>query len=183
MADNPAPVDQVRQGLSLCEADAGDLDSLADIEALSFSSDRLSRRSFARHIGSRNAAVIVARSLSEIAGYALVLFRSNSRIARLYSLAVAPAFAGQSVGRMLLCEAQRVAHLRGADRLRLEVRTDNNRARSLYLSAGYQEIRDLPDYYADGGDGIRYEIALGRGAETGGSGKGALKIRTCRGSF
>lgn len=173
MADNPDPADRVRQGLSLCEADAGDLDDLADIEALSFSSDRLSRRSFARHLGSRNAAVIVARSLSEIAGYALVLFRSSSSIARLYSLAVAPSFAGMGVGKALLCEAQRVARLRGADRLRLEVRTDNNRARSLYASAGYQQICNLPDYYADGGDGIRYEIALDRGVDAGGNGKGA----------
>ena len=173
MADKSVSANRIRQSLAFSEAGSADLDGLAEIEALSFSSDRLSRRSFARHIGNRNAAVIVARSLSEIVGYALVLFRSNSRIARLYSLAVAPAFTGKSVGRALLCEAQYVARSRGAERLRLEVRTDNQRARSLYSSAGFQKICDLPDYYADGGDGIRYEIALGRGEETGGSGKEA----------
>ena len=172
MADNPDTADRARQDLSFCEAGAGDLDGLIGIETLSFSSDRLSRRSFSRHIGSRNAAVIVARSPSGIAGYALVLFRAHSRIARLYSIAVAPAFAGKSVGRALLSEALRVARLRGAERLRLEVRTDNTRALSLYSSAGFQKICDLPNYYADGGDGVRYEIALGSSAQTGGNRKG-----------
>jgi ribosomal-protein-alanine acetyltransferase len=137
-----------------------DLDRLIEIEHACFSSDRLSRRSFVRQIGNKRSAVLVAETDDAIAGYAMVLFRSRSAIARLYSLAVDPAFRGRSVGRYLVSEVERAAAGRSADRLRLEVRLDNEGARSLYVSAGFRKIGDLPHYYADGGDGIRYEKVL-----------------------
>jgi len=137
-----------------------DLDRLIEIEQACFSSDRLSRRSFVRQIGNDRSAVLVAETGGAIAGYAMVLFRCTSAIARLYSLAVDPAYRGRSVGRFLVSEAERAAASRGAERLRLEARLGNKRARSLYVSAGFQEIRDLPQYYADGGDGIRFEKVL-----------------------
>ena len=153
-ACGPKPAVRFRKAVT------GDADRLSEIEAVSFSGDRLSRRSFARHIASRSAAVIVALAGPAIAGYALVLYRRNSGIARLYSLAVDPAFAGRSIGRELVGEAERVSLRRGADRLRLEVRVDNGPALSLYGSTGFEKICDLQNYYADGGDGMRYEKAL-----------------------
>lgn len=163
MADRPGAAQGVQPGLRLRKAVPGDVDRLTDIEVLSFSGDRISKRSFARHIASRSAAAIVAAKGPNVAGYALVLFRRNSGIARLYSLAVDPAFAGQSIGRALVREAERVALRRGADRLRLEVRADNRPALSLYGASGFQKICDLQDYYADGGNGMRYEKALKTG--------------------
>lgn len=98
-----------------------------------------------------------------MAGYAIILFRSNSSAARLYSLAVDPRCRGAAIGRLLLREAECTAAGRGATRLRLEVRVDNEAARALYISAGFRPIEDLPGYYADGGAGIRYEKILARG--------------------
>jgi ribosomal-protein-alanine N-acetyltransferase len=160
MAEMTETKSRNRQRSMVRRARISDLDRLIEIEQACFSSDRLSRRSFSRQIGSPRSAVFVATAEDRIAGYAMILFRSTSAIARLYSLAVDPAFRGRSVGRILVDEAERIAIGRGADRLRLEVRLDNMAARSLYVSAGYQEIRDLPRYYADGGDGIRYEKVL-----------------------
>jgi ribosomal protein S18 acetylase RimI-like enzyme len=160
MADLPEAPRGLRRPVRFREAVAGDVDRLVEIETLSFSGDRLSRRSFVRLIASPSAAVIVAATRSGIAGYALVLFRRHSEIARLYSLAVDPAFAGRSIGRALVREAERVSIRHGANRLRLEVRADNRPALSLYGASGFEKIRDLRDYYADGGDGMRYEKAL-----------------------
>ncbi len=160
MAENSNAACGPKPTVRFRKAAAGDADRLSEIETASFSGDRLSRRSFARHITSRSASVILAVAGPVIAGYALVLFRRNSGIARLYSLAVDPAFAGRSIGRALVGEAERVSLRRGADRLRLEVRVDNRPALSLYGSAGFEKICDLQNYYADGGDGMRYEKAL-----------------------
>jgi ribosomal-protein-alanine N-acetyltransferase len=66
----------------------GDLPQLAEIETQAFDSDRLSRRSLARHVGSPSAALLVAEDgKGTLAAYALVLFRRLSSIARLYSVA------------------------------------------------------------------------------------------------
>ncbi|HSM41837.1 MAG TPA: GNAT family N-acetyltransferase, partial [Afifellaceae bacterium] len=78
-------------------------------------------------------------------------------------LAIDPAFAGRSIGRAVVGEVERVSIRRGADRLRLEVRVDNRPALSLYGSAGFEKICDLQNYYADGGDGMRYEKVLKTG--------------------
>lgn len=137
-----------------------DVARLIEIEAACYSSDQLSRRSFTRLIGSASALVIVAELDACIAGYALILLRKNSTIARLYSLAVDPAFSGRSIGRSLLGEAERQARARSVTKLRLEVRRDNDVAASLYRSAGFHETDCLPGYYSDGGDGTRYEKSL-----------------------
>lgn len=54
---------------------------------------------------------------------------------------------GEGVGRALLtwCEAQAVAG--GAERMLLEVREDNARARAVYAAAGYREIDRRRGYY------------------------------------
>ncbi|MEQ9248640.1 MAG: ribosomal-protein-alanine acetyltransferase, partial [Nitratireductor sp.] len=62
----------------------GDLDAMVTIENAAFSGDRLSQRSLRRLIGSRAAITCVAEEGENILGYALVLTRRTSGIARLY---------------------------------------------------------------------------------------------------
>src|SRR5262245_27244316 len=114
-------------------ATMADLGALIDLENRSFSSDRLDRTAPRRLIASRSAAVIVAAAGSRAAGYAVVMFRSGSRVARLYSLAVDPEFRG--LGRQLLAAAERRAARAGSRVIRLEVRDDNTRAINLYMRA------------------------------------------------
>jgi len=146
-------------------AAAADIGVLSDLENRSFLTDRISRSSFRRLVASPSAAVTVASFGTAIAGYALVLFRAGSRIARLYSLAVAPEFRG--LGRDLLDAAEASAASRGCRALRLEVREDNPRAINLYERSGYRQFGERPDYYADGTTALRFEKDLTRAVETG----------------
>uniref|UniRef100_UPI003784F276 GNAT family N-acetyltransferase n=1 Tax=Methylocella sp. TaxID=1978226 RepID=UPI003784F276 len=87
-------------------------------------------------------------------------FRSTSRKARLYSIALDPAAHGRGYGRLLLAASEEAARARGARTLRLEVRDDNARAIRLYEQAGYGAFGRYEDYYEDGGGAIRFEKPL-----------------------
>jgi ribosomal protein S18 acetylase RimI-like enzyme len=139
---------------------AADIGGLVDLENRVFASDQLARRSFRRFIVSRMAVLLVAEQDDRLAGYALVLFRSNTRIARLYSLAVAPDAAGQGVGPLLLAAAEEAARARNSTRLRLEVREGNARAISRYRKSGYGLFGRHLDYYDDHGTALRFEKRL-----------------------
>ena len=65
-----------------------DLDALCQLELDCFSSDRLSRRSFSHLLRSEHADLLIAAA-NGAAGYALLLYRSGTNLARLYSIAVA----------------------------------------------------------------------------------------------
>lgn len=106
------------------------------------------------------AVLLVAEQGGRLAGYALVLFRPNTRIARLYSLAVAPDAAGQGLGPLLLAAAEEAARARNSTRLRLEVRAGNARAISRYRKSGYDLFGRHLDYYDDHGNALRFEKRL-----------------------
>ena len=152
-----------------------ELQALLEIERRSFRTDRISARSFVRLLRRpATCAVLVARLARQVdaraacqvagyvAGYAIVLFRSGSGVARLYSIAVDPAFKGAGIGGRLLRAAERAAAARRCDILRLEVHVKNRQAIALYRKTGYREFARRAAYYEDGGDAIRFEKRLGR---------------------
>ena len=148
-----------------CRTETLRIGTLADLRALqvlenrAFSGDRLDRRSFARLLKSPNASVIVAAQAKAVCGYALVLFRSGSRVARLYSLAVDPQYRRRRLGSRLLTAAEEAARSR-ADAMRLEVREDNGPAANLYRGSGYRKVKRISRYYEDGGGALRLEKSL-----------------------
>lgn len=163
-------------------ARASDVDALLAIENAVFETDRLSRKSFRRLIGSSSSAVSVAEAGGRVAGYSVVLFREGSPTARLYSVAAAPGFSGQGIGRMLIIAAEREAAKRGRSSLRLEVREDNARAIAIYRQSGFEPIRREPDYYQDGMAALRLEKHLdGEASMT--AGRGRKETFTAGGSF
>jgi ribosomal protein S18 acetylase RimI-like enzyme len=103
---------------------------------------------------------LIAEEDGAPAGYAMVLFRKGSSVARLYSIAVDPDFRGQGVAERLLAEAAQRAAARGANRLRLEFRPTNQAAQRLYERAGFLLLERKPCYYDDGEDAIRMELNL-----------------------
>jgi ribosomal protein S18 acetylase RimI-like enzyme len=141
--------------LHIRPASAADAAVLSDLESAVFATDRLSPRSFRRLAEAPGAIMLVAEDDRSVAGYCIVLTRSGSDVARLYSLAAAPGRRG--VGRLLLAGAETAAGARGLRRMRLEVRDDNARARDLYERAGYVRFAQVQDYYADGAAAIRYQ--------------------------
>lgn len=141
-----------------------DVDDLACLEQECFTLDRLRPRNFQWLVSRANASLIVAEQQGRLAGYALVLFHRGTSLARLYSIAVSPAWRGHGLGQALLDQAQEGALARNCAWLRLEVRPDNPGAISLYESNGYQRFAVVDDYYQDHAQALRYEKRLLRQA-------------------
>ena len=139
----------------------GDLEALVAIENKAFTSDRISRRSF-RELLTRPTAAFVVHVSEEgrINGYAMLLLRRGTAMARLYSLAVDPDHLGKGIGALLLKGAEEETFNRKRLLLRLEVREDNERAIELYRRNGYRPIGRYLDYYADHTPALRFEKTI-----------------------
>lgn len=141
-------------------ATTGDIDALVRIEERSFETDRISRRSFRALIARPTAETIVAELDGAVCGYAMILFRHGTALARLYSIAVDPEVKGRGIGALLLAEAERAAYAHDRLLMRLEVREDNAAAIELYRRRGYRPIGRYLDYYADHSVALRFEKTL-----------------------
>ena len=146
-------------------AGPADVDRLFEIETRLFTADRISKRSFRRLVSATTAVVIVAEMPGEggkalIVGYAALLIRRGTGLARLYSIAVVPEAGGHGVGSAILAAAEASAFDRDRIALRLEVREDNQGAIALYRARGYRPIGRYLDYYADHMPALRFEKTL-----------------------
>lgn len=141
-------------------ATPADLDALVALEHAAFRTDRMSRRSFRGFLTSPQAAMIAADLDGKLVGYALVLFRAGSALARLYSIAVAPHAGGRGLGAKLLDAAEQAAVARGAAMMRLEVHEANAAAISRYRKSGYREFGRHHEYYGDKGHALRFDKRL-----------------------
>jgi ribosomal-protein-alanine acetyltransferase len=137
-----------------------DLDALIAIEDAVFTTDNLSRRGFRHLLTAPSATLIVAEESGKVAGYALVLYRPRSKLARLYSIAVEPHSGRRGVGQLLLAAAEDAAQRRGRQVMRLEVHDHNTRAIARYEKSGYRLFGRHRNYYDDGGDALRFEKPL-----------------------
>ena len=138
------------------KATLSDLGSILSIEQ-QFGAEAFSERSL-RHLVLNGSTLVVDEG--DIRGYASVLLRSNSVIARLYSLAVSEQYQRMGYGKALLESA--LDRAREAERaaLALEVSATNLSARALYSRSGFLPMGELPDYYADGSSAIRMKKVI-----------------------
>lgn len=83
--------------------------------------------------------------------------------AELERIVVAPEARRRGRGGRLLLAFARAARGRGAERLFLEVRADNDPAIGLYEGLGFTGIGRRPAYYADGGTALLYALDLRTG--------------------
>ncbi len=81
----------------------------------------------------------------------ILAFREGEEI-HVHDLAVAPEHRRKGVATALL--ACLLSSVKDAKRVRLEVRASNFVARAFYAKHGFKEVAVLPNYYADGEDGI-----------------------------
>ncbi|MFZ2311371.1 MAG: N-acetyltransferase, partial [Methylobacter sp.] len=139
-----------------------DLDQLVELEKTCFDTDQLSRRSFKHWITTEHRALLVAEQVNEIGrtgstlltsmdggnaedsrelsrppslavvGYVLIIYHPGTRLARVYSLAVAPSQRGTGVAKLLMSAGEQAANDAGRLYLRLEVSVDNTSAIKLY---------------------------------------------------
>ncbi|CAM4249427.1 GNAT family N-acetyltransferase/peptidase C39 family protein [Pseudoalteromonas byunsanensis] len=143
-------------------ANSEDLAQLTTIEQSCFSSDRLSVRSLKHWLSAKHGLFLVASSDGVVVAYGLVWCLKGTRLARLYSLAVLPAYRGRGIAQLLLNELELLTQRRGRAYLRLEVSTLNQAAISLYKSIGYQVFGAYSDYYGDGSEALRMQKRVAR---------------------
>jgi len=147
-------------------ATLADLPRLMALENAVFATDRISRRQFRYLLGKALVVKAVDDGPKEepdgekLLGCLVLLFRRDSRHARIYSLAVAPAARRKGLARRLLAYAETASRRRGLSGIVLEVREDNEAALALYLSAGFRRIGRRLNYYEDSATAARLEKKL-----------------------
>lgn len=90
-------------------------------------------------------AISLAYLEKTLIGY--FVLRTVVDVSELMEIAVAPEFQGKGFGRRLLTEALKTAKLSGANRVTLEVRVSNARARYLYETSGFTIDAIRKNYY------------------------------------
>src|SRR6516165_4793383 len=93
-------------GFRIRQATLADLDAMLELELASFTTDHLTRRQYHRHLHGTSAAVLAAVDAVGLLGNAVVFFRRNSDIARLYTIAIAHTARGRGLGEALLAAAE-----------------------------------------------------------------------------
>lgn len=138
----------------LRHAALADVPALYQMELRCFSTDQLSVRSFRRFITEKRSDLMAVEVSGQLAGYFLLIYRRGTSLARLYSIAVDPAFRQRGLAEKLLAEAEQQAATRHCALLRLEVRKDNIAAIKLYQKLQYHEFAIKHDFYEDHADAI-----------------------------
>ena len=139
-----------------------DLEALIDLEKKAFNADRFDRRQYVYLITKAKASVIVLEMNGSVKGAAVMLWRKNSKKGRLYNIAVYPSLQRTGMGAVLLDACEREALKKNRKIVTLEVRSDNLSAIRFYRERGYRVAASLPEYYSDGGDGLRMSKTLDR---------------------
>lgn len=119
-----------------------DVESLLEIERLSFKSSAFSRRSILYHV--RNNLVICAESKDKIVGYICLSPLTKRKRRRVYSIAVHPDHRKIGVAESLMVEAERKSKSR---EIYLEVDETNAGAIRLYTGLGYETFGRYVGYY------------------------------------
>lgn len=132
---------------SIRVAEQNDLKSIVEIENQSFAVEAFNARQFKYLLKTTTSYFFVATIDSVIAGYGIILWRRNSKIMRIYSIAVAKEFRGKGVAHCILQEAKRFAKERNLMTLSLEVRADNSRAILIYQEEGFSTFGQKQHYY------------------------------------
>ena len=83
--------------------------------------------------------LLLATALSVVCFFGLSTFQARPLL-NIHDLAVVPEYLGKGIGRALLSAAETRARRHGCCRLTLEVQDDNQWARSLYESFGFEDF-------------------------------------------
>ncbi|ALG66681.1 GNAT family N-acetyltransferase/peptidase C39 family protein [Beggiatoa leptomitoformis] len=137
-----------------------DIDALLVIENECFNTDRLSRRNFRYLLSKAHAHTIVEEEQGVIRGYTMLLLSRGTSMARLYSLAIRPAYQQRGIAKTLFATAEEIALAHDCVSLRLETRGDNIIMQGLVKKNGYKYFDEVSDYYEDHMRALRFEKFL-----------------------
>lgn len=146
--------------ITIRKATIADLNAIIEIENSSFDSDRFSRRQFFHLIKHAKGIFYVAESDKCILGYLSLIYRTNSKCLRIYSIAVSPEARGQQIGQQFIDKSKEYATTYHLLKISLEVRTDNRIAINLYKKNGFEVTSIIKEYYSDGSDALRMNLLI-----------------------
>jgi ribosomal protein S18 acetylase RimI-like enzyme len=113
-----------------------------------------------RSIMSRDSSVVVARRDGRVAAFAIMYFGDD--VAHLNLLAVAPDHRRQGIGRRLIQWLSTTALEAGVFRIDLELRANNEIARSFYEGLGFEALNVVQGYYQGLEPALRMTKRLGK---------------------
>jgi ribosomal-protein-alanine N-acetyltransferase len=126
-----------------------DIPQLSALEAELFPGDAWAEPTWWAELAARpRRAYVVEEQDGRVLGYAGVDL--GGEVADVMTMAVAPAARGRGLGRQLLDELVALARDDHAQHLMLEVRADNEVARNLYDSNGFELLTVRRRYYQPG---------------------------------
>lgn len=132
---------------------AADIPAVHALETRLFPHDAWPAEMFRAEIAHPTRAyTVVLDEADRIIAYAGMM--AVAEIADVQTVAVAPEHEGRGIGRWLLHRMHEQARTARAQRMMLEVRQDNARARGLYEALGYRAVHTRPRYYRDGADAV-----------------------------
>jgi len=141
-----------------------DLPEMISWEGALFGTDAWSPEVMVAELSHPASYYLVARPDGDdaIVGYAGLRAGNRGGDGDIQTVAVAPEHRGKGLGRLLVEALLGEARQRLASSVFLEVRADNDAARGLYASLGFQEIDRRTGYYQpDGVDAIVMALVLG----------------------
>lgn len=141
-------------GVTIRRAERADLLAVVRIESASFPQP-WPANAFESFLGEPGFLVAVD-SADRVVGYAVadVSPTHGGRLGHLKDIAVHPDCRGNGVATALLEHVFGFVRRSGANSLKLEVRESNEPARTLYRSEGFEPLRRIDGYYADGEDAL-----------------------------
>jgi ribosomal-protein-alanine acetyltransferase len=148
----------------LSRAGLEDLPEMISWEGALFGTDAWSPEVMVAELSHPASYYLVARPDGDdaIVGYAGLRAGNRGGDGDIQTVAVAPEHRGKGLGRLLVEALLGEARQRLASSVFLEVRADNDAARGLYASLGFQEIDRRTGYYqADGVDALVMTLVLG----------------------
>jgi ribosomal protein S18 acetylase RimI-like enzyme/predicted double-glycine peptidase len=143
--------------IKIRQAETSDLAQLMDLEARSFATDRLSKRSFQHWLKAKNCVFLVTEQDAIIVAYALLIMRKGTHLARLYSIAVDEKMRGLGIAKDLVLAIELETLEQDKLFIRLEVAKTNIGAIKLYESLGYKVFGSYEGYYEDNTDALRMQ--------------------------
>lgn len=145
----------ISRHLKIRPANYQDLPALLYLEESGFGEDRFSPSQVKYLLMKAHTTVYIIEFKRKVAGAAIMLWRKNSALGRLYSIVIDPVFHGLGLGSRLLEACESAAAKQGCRSIALEVRVDNIRGIALYEKFGYQPAGIIKGYYADGMNGLK----------------------------
>lgn len=134
----------LRDGASLFAMTVGDLSEVSAIEGAAYDFP-WTRGNFIDSLAAGYLARVLRSADGEMLGYFIAMKGVDEM--HLLNLTIAPAQQGKGHGRRLLDELRSLCRAQEAERLWLEVRQSNARARALYQRYGFRHIGVRRGYY------------------------------------